>query len=217
MSSRTFEQWVKGIFDHEVTKVAWHWASDADPCLEDDERNVEYLTRLFTECDQVLAGFDDGQVNQGLNFIAHFACSDHSFSITQGKAPWPKRQVCIRSIYDLYAKCFAVRCAKCLSCDTCDNPLNSICFMWWDLFNGRGVTNSATSAEQAAQCLAVLDRSLTLSHPACLQGALHGLGHWQMYFPDRVRLIIDDFLRSRSGLRPELIAYARRAQKGAVE
>jgi hypothetical protein len=218
MASHTFEQWVDGIFDHEVADPAWFWAEGADHCVEDDETNVEYLTRLFTHCDRVLARFDNARLDQGLNFVAFPSCSDHSLSITYGNASWPKRRACIRSIYDLYAKCFAVRCSGCLShSEACENPLNGICYMWWDLLGGRCGRNDAASDIEGLEYLGVMERSLTLSHEACLEGALHGLGHWHRYYPERVKSTIDAFLQSRSDLRPELVLYARRARKGAVQ
>jgi hypothetical protein len=218
MGSRTFEQWVEGIFDHEVAEPEWYWAEDADPCIEANETNVEYLTRLFTHCDRVLANFDNAKIDQGLNFIAYGACSNHSYSITHGTPSWPKRRACIRSIYDLYAKCFAVRCSEDLShCDKVENPLNGICYMWWDLLGGQRHSQDASSAEEATEFIAVMERCLTLAHQACLEGSLHGLGHWHSYCPERVESIIDAFLHTQDSLRPELLAYARRARIGAVQ
>ena len=59
-------------------------------------------------------------------------------------------------------------------------------------------------------------QALALSHDACRESALHGLGHWQPHYPARVAHIIADFLARTPALRPELQAYARRAQRGAV-
>src|ERR1035437_7649568 len=115
MAGRTFEQWIDGIFDHPVADPEWFWADDADKCVEPDAVNVAYLTRLFTERDRLLHRFDNAQVNQGLNLIVSSSCSVHASTIVGGEAPWPARRACIRAIFDVYGKCFAVRCEDVLS------------------------------------------------------------------------------------------------------
>lgn len=62
-----------------------------------------------------------------------------------------------------------------------------------------------------------MERCLSPKHHACVEAALHGLGHWQLNFPERTEPIVDRFLKERDGLRPELVRYARRARDGAVQ
>lgn len=219
MPGHTFDEWINCIFDHSVTDPPWYWSVDADLGVEPDEVNVEYLTRLFRDCEAVLRRFDNSQVKQGLWMIADGSCSDHADAIVWGDAPWSQRRACIRSIFDLYSKCFASRCNECLgSLPGCaENALNLICYMWWDVFPAWPDRENPVEAEEAREYIAVMERCLTLSHHACLEGALHGLGHWQRIFPERVEPIIDKFLHERSDLRPELIAYARRARDGNVQ
>jgi hypothetical protein len=216
MPARTFEQWVDCIFDHPVADPAWYFDVDADTCEECDEVTVEYLTCLFRHSGRVLARFDDAQANQGLNMIADVACSQHAVWVTHPGVPWPKRKACIASIYDLYADCFAARCAPVLSHGvTTANPLNYICYMWWDVFPAWGDPVDASRSESAA-FLDVMGQCLTLGNPACVEGALHGLGHWHYLFPQRVEAIIDGFVRGRTDLSPELMMYVRRAREGDV-
>lgn len=218
MANRTFEQWVDGIFNHPVTEPAWFWDVAADTCVESDETNVEYLARLFTESDRLLARFDNAQVNQGLNMIVSSSCSNHAFSIVGGHAPWPARRRAIRAIFDVYAGCFANRCADGLShCDEIDNPLNYVCYMWWDVFPAWGDPKDTAQSDEVSEYIGVMERCLSLKHQACLEGALHGLGHWQLIFPERTEPIVDRFLKERDDLRPELARYARRARDGAVQ
>ena len=217
MAGRTFEQWVDCIFDHPVADPAWYWDLDADRGEESGEVNVAYLTRLFEQSDRVLARFDNAQVNQGLTLIADACCSGHSHAVVSTLVPWHKRKACIAAIYDLYAKCFAVRCAAILGHrENASNPLNFICYMWWDVFPAWGDPDDASSADEAEALLDVMERCLTLDHPACIEGALHGLGHWHDIFPRRVEAIIDLFMRGRSDLSPELMMYVRRARTGNV-
>jgi hypothetical protein len=222
VAKRTFEQWIDGIFDHPVTDPEWFWDRYSDPnvdtCVEDDETNAEYLARLFTDSDRVLRRFDDAQVGQGLRMIVSNSCSDHAYSIVGGHAPWPVRQRAIRSIYDVYEKCFANRCVEGLMhLGEAKSPLNTICFLWWDVFPAWGDPQDPSRSEEADEYIRVMERCLSLVHHACLEGALHGLGHWQLIFPERTEPIVDRFLRQRNDLRPELVLYARRARDGAVQ
>lgn len=218
MAKRTFEQWVQGIFDHPVTEPAWYWEVDADTCVEDDKTNVNYLAQLFTNSDQVLRRFDDAQVGQGLNMIVSNSCSDHAFSIVAGTAPWPARRTAIRSIFNLYAMCFNERCIDGLGhLGEVSNPLNGICYMWWDVFPAWTDPKDESRSGEADEYIGVMERCLSLRNQACLEGALHGLGHWEAIYPERVTVIVDQFLRERTDLRPQLVEYARRARDGAVQ
>jgi hypothetical protein len=218
LEERTYQQWIDGIFDHPVTNPAWYRVLEhGDTCEQDDTTNATYLTKLFTECDHDLLRFDDARVGQGLYMIASSSCSQHAFSISSGHAPWPVRRKAIQSIFDLYAKCFAARCSKGLGhLDEVNDPLNNICYMWWDVFPAWVDPSDEAELNEGDEYIAVMERCLSLSHEACLEGALHGLGHWQMNYPERVATIIDRFLRERPDLRPELVVYARRARVGAV-
>jgi len=60
-------------------------------------------------------------------------------------------------------------------------------------------------------------QTLEIDHVACLEGALHGLGHWHVYCPAEVEHIIDEFLAERSNLPSDLLEYARDARIGGVE
>jgi hypothetical protein len=84
------------------------------------------------------------------------------------------------------------------------------------VFPAWGNPDAPSLSEEASEYLGVMERCLSLTHHACLEGALHGLGHWHSIFPERVEQTIAGFLRERNDLRPELVQYARRAHDGAV-
>jgi hypothetical protein len=88
--------------------------------------------------------------------------------------------------------------------------------MWWDLLPIVGEPDNPARKALDETVLSVMARILTLDNIACQEGALHGLGHWQMFYPEQVQAIIGDFLGTHIALRPELKAYARRAREGCV-
>jgi hypothetical protein len=57
---------------------------------------------------------------------------------------------------------------------------------------------------------------LAISHLACQESALHGLGHWKRAHPERVQAIIDAFLAKERGLPDVLRHYAKQARAGHV-
>jgi hypothetical protein len=119
----------------------------------------------------------------------------------------------------MYEKLFAECCTPTLSHrDEADsNPVNLICYMWWDLY---GVffryTGEPLLQKLDEISLGILEKILYLNHDACIEGALHGLGHAAYEYPERVDKIIATFLKKRHNLRSELKNYALSAQGGCI-
>jgi hypothetical protein len=123
----------------------------------------------------------------------------------------------LRSFVPLFEQVMAVRCSPHLSHldEPGANPLNGACYMWWDILPIHGSPDEPARAEFDAEVLKVQRRILAIPHDACRESALHGLGHWALYYP-QVSEIIDENLRQTPDLRSELVAYAERAKIGYV-
>ena len=136
----------------------------------------------------------------------------------EGSLPVAARIRCVHAVGALYERLFAVECNAALShLDEPGEPLNSACYMWWDIgpFGGRVSEPDAI----AGACLDVMERTLAIGHDACSEGALHGLGHVHAdgALEARRLAIVDRFLRGhRKSLRSELVAYACAARAGCV-
>lgn len=90
--------------------------------------------------------------------IVSNSCGDHAWSIVAGRAPWPARLNAIRSIYDVYAKCFAERCAEGLGhLNEVNIPLNTVCYMWWDVFPAWGDPEDASRSDEADEYIGVME------------------------------------------------------------
>ena len=169
---------------------------------------IKYLTRLFENPFDTLAPFTDAQVNQGLWYIADLSCSDYMYVLlTDNSVRESDRLRGIESAYTLFEKFFAVQCSAHLSHrdEPGANPLNSVCYMWWDLLD----MNSRILPR-------IMEKQLHLNSIACQESALHGLGHAHRYFPREVETIIDDFLSRKLTMRPELKTYALNARSGCI-
>jgi hypothetical protein len=214
----TFPEWVRHIFDHPVDKPEWYWAPDADIAEPPAQISVAYLTQLFIDPEQILAPYTDAQLNQGLWYLVSNSCSNYMFTLLQPKVAWPERREGLRAITNLFAQLFANRCSPHLSHldERGANPLNSVCYMWWDLFPSWGHPESPTEALVDAELLMVMQRVLALDDLACQESALHGLGHWHLNYPEEVEGAIDAFLVSEPQLDVRLRRYAFSARQGCV-
>lgn len=217
LTDLTFEEWLRHVFDHAVSDPAWHFAPDAEHWDGPPALTVAHLARLFNDPLPAAAGYNDAQLNQGLWYIVHTACSSHTLVLHDESVPMAKRVACVRAIATLYRTLFATRCSSHLGhlSEAGANPLNLVCYMWWDLIPLTPSPGSRAWAELDEAVLDVMAQTLRLSSIACQEGALHGLGHWAGGYPARVRSIVDGYLQQPE-LRPELRAYAEAARAGCV-
>lgn len=216
----TFEEWLLYVFDRPVDnlKLEWYWDAEANWWYGSPDVIVQFLTQTFENASTLLTPYSDAQLNQGLWFIASNGCSDYMFALMDKSVPWTARQRCIRSIQTLFAQCFAKRCSPHLSHidEPGASPLNLACYMWWDLVPIGGQVGDPERAVFDQEILTVMESTLQLDSLACQEGALHGLGHWHLHYPQQVEEIVDVFLKKNESMRDELRSYAKSAYKGCV-
>ena len=220
LTNLTFEGWLAYVFDHpvETHRQEWYWDTDRDWWEEDTPEAVQFMTQAFENAAAVFEPYSDAQLNQGLWFLASNACSNHMFALMNESIPWPARARCVASMHRLYEQCFARRCSPHLSHldEPGRNPLNSACYMWWDILPIIGQPDDPARASLDQAILQVMESTLQLDSIACRESALHGLGHWQMYYPARVGQIIDRFSMKHPRLPEKLEAYMKAAYTGHV-
>jgi hypothetical protein len=88
--------------------------------------------------------------------------------------------------------------------------------MWWDIIPFFGAPDDPSRQKLDEAALSVMQKTLSLDSLACRESALHGLGHWQHCYPERVGEIIDRALSGAKGWPRELTDYARDARRGCV-
>lgn len=220
LENLSFEDWLICVFDHPVEEIknAWYWDLDRDRWEEDSPQTVQFLTQTFESAGKVLKSYSDAQLNQGLWFLADNACSSHMFSLVNESAPWAARQRCIYSFHQLYEQCFAKRCTPHLSHidEPGASPLNLVCYMWWDIIPLTSHPKDPKWKEFDQAILQVMESTLLLDSIPCRESALHGLGHWQHQYPERVGEIIDTFSMRFQDLPEKLETYMKNAYVGYV-
>jgi hypothetical protein len=218
-SDVTLDQWVGYVFDHPVADPAWHFAVDS-PYLElRPERTAELIAQTFEEGRLLLQPFSNEQLNQAFWFLLNSGNSDYMFSLTDASVPWPVTRRALRSFVPLFREVMAARCSPSLSHldESGATALNSACYMWWDLMPISEASAVGDSRKRPVhdEVLAVLAELLEIPHDACRESALHGLGHWALFNPGAAA-VIDEFLGRSTGLRRELLNYARQARAGCI-
>jgi hypothetical protein len=88
--------------------------------------------------------------------------------------------------------------------------------MWWDIIPFLGHPGNPVWEEFDQDILKVMESTLQLDSIACQESALHGLGHWQHQYPERVGEIINKFSMTHRSLRNELEKYMMNAFVGYV-
>src|ERR1043166_939630 len=217
LTDLSFDEWVRHMFDHPVADPAWHWDADADCAQVEPARVIIYATHLFERAAELLAPYSDAQANQGLWFLISESSSP-LYALTEPSIPLEQRVHCIRSISTVFERCFVSRCTAHLS--HLDEPgvgaLNSVCYMWWDIFPLCGEPKDTVRREIDEACLSVMETTLQLPSIACQESALHGLAHWGLSYEDRCQSIIAAFMQRHEDLRRELREYATRAKETNV-
>jgi hypothetical protein len=138
--------------------------------------------------------------------------------VVQEGLPWEIRRECIRSIGPLFAEIFAKRCSSHLAHldEPNADPLNEVCYMWWDLFPTWGDPSDPACEARDRESLQVMAGLLALDSMAVQESALHGLGHWYPQYSEFVELTVREFLHSNHRARGELREYALKACQGNV-
>lgn len=213
-----FEQWVQHVFDHPITDPPWHFQIDQEIWDGEPLVTVQHMTRLFESPERLLKDYSPEQLEQGLWYIGG-AGTPFTQALLDETVSWPLRRQGLQSIRTFYDKFFAVACTDELGhlCRTTWTPVNRACYMWWDLFPSWGHPEDPARHEEDQTVLQILEGILSIPSEACRESALHGLGHWQLHYPEAVQQIVDEFLATKSAMSPPLREYALAARTGCVQ
>lgn len=218
IATNRYEAWLRHVFDHDVPDHLPHWYFDLDaPDFEaSDLEIVALIQQTFERSGEDLQRYSDGQVNQGIWYLTSPSCSDFCFALKSNEVPIEERIGAIKSIYRLYADCFAKRCSETLNhLHEPSSELNPICYMFWDISPLSYLEDSPDERMLADAVFSVLESTLKIPHRACREAALHGFGEIAYAYPARVILVIDRYLKTFE-IDEALLGYAVKARSGDV-
>jgi len=218
ITNPSYEEWVRLVFDHPAGESNWYHRPDSLWIDISPSLCIEYMTRLFLDGERALKPYSDGQLSAGFWYLIDSGGSGHALALRDSTVPEKDRLLCVEAIPALFHSVFAKRCNAHLGhLSETDSPLDTVCYMWWDVLPIHG---SPANPEWEKLDRAILDAMaeiLKINHDACRESALHGLGHWALEYQEAAAEIISEFLRrSGASLRPELRQYAIHARKGCV-
>lgn len=203
-----YKKWIEYLFHRPETE--WYWDLDLEEFESGDEELVRLISMLFENAGTDLKDFSDTQIAYGLNYIFNNSISNTVFSICHEGVEESLRRKAVLNMKHLYKDCLAKRCENEISHNRKIEigPLNTFCYMLWD-------TSPLSSWSDVV--LDVMEDALYIPHDACIESALHGLGHRFVQDEVKVTEIIDRFLSKTKSLNPNLRAYARNARSGYVQ
>ena len=215
-----YDDWLRFCFDHEVSDPQWYWECDDYDWREPEPDTLaEYLTRLFSNSRDLLDEYSPEQVEQGLRFICGIG-SEYFHRLRGSNLAHETQAACVRSIGKLYTDLFARECSHFYGHlddgPETPHPLNGLCYMFWDMDCLEGAARRPGEEPLVEPIFEVLECAIGQPSPACVESALHGLGHLCQYHPERVQRIIEDYLQSQTDAGSELKTYAQRALTGCV-
>ncbi len=191
---------------------------DGDDFPDDPLDSVLSLAEFLAAAGRVAEAYSTRQIADGLWFLADD--SGLFRELYNPSVPENLRVRCAAAIRQLYAQLFEPLCQTVLSHgdngESVENPLNSICYMWWDVFPTWGRPGDPVARGIDEVLLGVMRDTLSSENVACVESALHGLGHWRITYPDPVESIVNEFLRQRPMIGVSLRDYAQAARRGRV-
>jgi hypothetical protein len=217
--SPRYAEWLQFVFDRPITPNGWYFDLEEPNFAATANELAALVAHTLENCGRDLVRFSNEQVYHGLNYIFSNSCSDVVFALMDESVPTALRLRAIASIQMLYRDCFNPRCAPVLGNidEPGSNPLNSICYMlrytsplgYWENRPNKDVFYGAV--------VEVMAVALNSSNPACVESALHGLGHTLSSYTEKIVEIIDSYLRRNVFVSPQLKEYAQHAKSGCIQ
>lgn len=178
---------------------------------------AELMTSTFVHSGRDLAGYSDRQVSIGLQALLFCNFSNFAHEVSAPDVSDPLKAGVIKSLLPLYRDCLTQRSPPVLGhrSESVGNPLEFLTYMLWDVSPFDVMAHRTKGGTDAL--IEVLTATLGLPNDACVESALHGLGHFPRSLRHRAGTVIDQWLAEKPAVRSELLDYARAARTGSIQ
>jgi hypothetical protein len=219
MTGPDYQTWLDHLFNHPDDAPEWYFADGFEFVPIGPQTLTTHVLRLFDAPALLMTKFSDQQIASGLKYLIDNGCGGDIRLVSHVAVGQAERLELAARIDRVYAQIFAARCAPLLGhlSEETDQPLNRLCYMWWDAIVFDTTGDARLDREFFAALVEAMGRALALPHPAAQEGALHGIGHWGEHAPARAEALIDAYLAENRAARPELVNYARAARSGCIQ
>ncbi len=219
MSDPDYRTWRDLLFDHPDDAPEWYFTDGFEFVPIGPRTLTAHVLRLFEAPALLLTDFSDQQIASGLKYLIDSGCGGDIRLVSHVAVAQADRLELAARIDRVYSQIFAARCDPRLGhlSEQTGQPLNMLCYMWWDAIVFDTTGDARLDREFFEALIEAMGRTLAIPHPACQEGALHGLGHWGEHAPARAEALIDAYLAENRAARPELVNYARAARSGCIQ
>ena len=219
MTELDYQTWLDQLFDHPDDEPEWYFSADYEYIEIAPKTLTTHALRLFDAPALLLFRYSDQQIASGLKYLIDTGCGSDLRLISDPAVPQSDRLELAARIDRVYSQIFGARCTPALGhlSEVPDQPLNMLCYMWWDAIYFGDTGDPRLAQEFSAALIEAMGRTLAIPHPACQEGALHGLGHWGSHAPARAEALINAYLTQNRASRPELVNYALAARSGCIQ
>ncbi|MHA1530333.1 MAG: hypothetical protein ACTSVG_15030 [Alphaproteobacteria bacterium] len=219
MTGPDYQAWLDHLFGHLDDEPEWYFAAGFEAVPIGPQTLTAHVLRLLKAPALLMTDYSDQQIASGLKYLIDNACGGDIRLVSRVSVPQSDRLELAARIDRVHSQIFAARCAPALGSlsEGAEQPLNMLCYMWWDTIVFDTTGEARLDREFFAALIEAMGRTLAIPHPACQEAALHGLGHWGEHAPARAAALIDAYLAGNRAARPELVSYARAASAGCIQ
>jgi hypothetical protein len=219
MTDPDYQTWLAHLFEHPDDEPEWYFATGFEFIEISPQTLAAHTLRLLEAPALLMTHYSDQQIASGLKYLIDNGCGGDIRLFSHPPVPQADRRALAARIDRAFSQIFAARCTHALGhlSEVPDQPLNMLCYMWWDIIVLEAIGDARLDREFFEALIEAMGRILAIPHPACQESALHGLGHWGEHAPARAEALIDAYLAQNRAARPELINYARAARTGCIQ
>lgn len=211
-----YSEWLDFAFGRMGRDSDDEWSMDWT--FDASARDLADLYRYgMDHCGSAFEAYTDRQLAVGLNALLFCVYSNIAEEVMGRHADEQRAVAAIRSLARLYSDGLTARSPHVLGhlSERSENPLWYVTYMLWDV---SPIDQYALKTDARIDALfATFEAGLASSNIACVESALHGLGHASDKIRPRAQRAITAWIDSGPNVRPELIAYAKRAHGGRIQ
>lgn len=170
------------------------------------------LINFLVDSERIFKPFSEDEIAASLEFIFSPGSSDLVFFVVGDSIEMRTTFLFVDSIVELYKGYLSSRLGSFLLKN--DSALSYFFYSVWDVIPIRQVYSESSRQKIVDDyVIDALEKILSIGNVACVESALHGLGHWYYTNPLKVKRIIKKHL---SHLPKPLVEYAKKAMSGDV-
>ena len=125
------------IFNRPSSEPAWYWSNHWEEGIFEDNplSAFTFIETLMKDVKADLSPYSNDQIGLGLAYIFNNAISNLANDFKIAPVPFERKEKAVRSLFALFRDIFNPRCATKTSAFSQEEstPLNSICYMFWDV------------------------------------------------------------------------------------